>query len=72
MKREVVFTKDGEYWMSLDPVGAHVYGKDKFRIVVDVEEKEGECLEDYTDRCLQQAVKQLIQRYFNLRSYTMD
>jgi hypothetical protein len=69
MRKEVVFTKDGEVFMSLDPPGAHVFGRDKFSIIVDVDEVDGESLEEYTDRCIDQAIKQLIMRYFNLRSY---
>ena len=69
MRREVVFTKDGDSWLSLDPPGAHIYDNNKFCIVVDIEDKEGESLKELSDRCIKQAVKQLIRRYFNLRSY---
>ena len=69
MKREVVFTKDGDCFMSLDPPGAHIYTKDKLAICVDLEQQKGECLEDFTDKCIAEATKRIIRRYFSLRSY---
>jgi len=70
IRKEVIFTEDGDYWVSNDPPGAHIYNNTKrFCIIVQLDEKEDESKEELEKRCIDKAISQLIRRYFNLRKY---
>ena len=71
MKRDVVFTKDGNFWLSLDPPGAFKHLNDSITVTIDLNKKDNESADEFNKRCQKEGIKQLIKRYFNLRDYSL-